>query len=374
MAETQPKVVHLTSAHTPLDNRIFFRECRSLKEAGYEVVLVAPHPTDEVVEGIQIRGVWTRGGRLQRMLLRTLKVFQRALQENAQLYHFHDPELIPAGLVLRLLGKQVVYDIHEDNREGLKTKPYFPRPLAGFLAAVLGRVEGMAARCFHQIIAEKCYRYRFPRAIEVLNYPILSLIEKQPSIPEDSCRLLYTGTIVDSRGAFLHSKIPSYVSGVEVHLFGRFAPGLKDRLAREMGRHPSLHLEGTSEYMPFEKILGTYRRHQWRAGLAIFPSDCVYGDRELTKFFEYMALGVPIICSDFPAWRELVEKLGVGICVDPDSPESIGEAVRFLRDHPEEAQKMGDRAYRLAHEGFSWQSQARNLKKLYATIFEPGQG
>jgi len=368
-SETGLKVVHLASAHLPFDNRIFFRECRTLTEAGFEVVLVAPHHTDEVVEGIQLRGVWTGGGRLKRILLRTLRVFQRAYRERASIYHFHDPELIPMGLLLRLLGKQVVYDIHEDNREGLKTKPYLPRPLAGILAAMLGSAEALLARFFHQIIAEKCYRHRFPRATEVLNYPILKLIEKQPDITGDQCHFLYTGTIVESRGAVLHSRIVEQVSEVEVTLCGRFAPGLREKLESTYG-DPRLHLKGNADFMSFEEILETYGLHCWRAGLAIFPSDCVYGDRELTKFFEYMALGIPIVCSRFSAWEPLVERNGIGLCVNPDSGEEIAGAIRYLRDNPDSAREMGERAHQLVHREYSWASQAENLLSLYRQLSE----
>ncbi|MFA5505137.1 MAG: glycosyltransferase [Vulcanimicrobiota bacterium] len=361
-----PKVVHLTSAHPTFDNRIFFRECRWLARAGYDVVLIAAHSRDEELDGVRILSVDQTGGRLKRMLLRTLKVFARGYKENASLYHFHDPELIPAALLLRLLGKSVVYDIHEDNRQNLKTKPYFPRHLAELLAVVLGFSEQFLAGFFYQVIAEKCYSDRFPRATPVLNYPILERIRVQTALPSKP-HLLYTGTIVESRGALIHCGLTRLNQGIEVTLCGRFAPGLREQLEREFGSE-RLHLEGSTSFMEFELILETYERHCWSAGLAIFPSDCIYGDRELTKFFEYMALGVPIICSRFPAWVPLIEENQVGICVDPDSPAEIARAISFLEEHPEKAREMGRRGRELALQRYSWESQARNLIELYHHI------
>ena len=97
------KVVHITTVHNPFDNRIFHRECKTLAAAGYEVVLLAEHSSDESHENLSIRALPSAGGRLARMSFGVWRAFRMAFAERAELYHFHDPELIPAGLLLRLL-------------------------------------------------------------------------------------------------------------------------------------------------------------------------------------------------------------------------------------------------------------------------------
>src|SRR5947199_8635423 len=108
------KIVHMTSVHSALDPRIFAKECVALAAAGHDVTLIAADDSDAVREGVKIRCVKRPSGRLARMLVTSCSVFRTALAERADVYHFHDPELIPWGLVLRVLGKRVIYDVHED--------------------------------------------------------------------------------------------------------------------------------------------------------------------------------------------------------------------------------------------------------------------
>ena len=107
-------IAHLTSVHPAFDNRVFFKECRSLVQAGYNLALVAPHKHDEIVEGIRIHAIPKPRNRLKRMVGASAHVFRKAVELKADLYHFHDPELLPVGLILKARGKRVIYDIHED--------------------------------------------------------------------------------------------------------------------------------------------------------------------------------------------------------------------------------------------------------------------
>ena len=369
-----PSVVHFTTVHDPFDSRVFHRECKTLSEAGYDVVLLAPGGDDTMVEGILVEGLPRCGNRLLRMSLGVGRAFLKALGKRADLYHFHDPELIPAGLLLRLLGKRVVYDIHEDNRTGLEEREYLPSSLRALTARLLAWVEETSSRHFHLVLAERYYAERFPRGQTVLNYA------RFPALDEDRLRarprpgrprLIYTGNVKPYRGAHLHAGLLQHLPDAELFLVGRCEPELAAEL--RAGSDPErLHFEGVGGYVPHERIVSYYLRECWTAGLALFPPGRHTRRKELTKIFEYMAYGIPVLCADFPNLRRIVEGAECGICVDPEDGAATAEAVRFLREHPGAARRMGENGREAARTTYNWDTQAEKLLRLYDTILQPG--
>ena len=115
MNQSTLRIVHLTSAHPSSDIRIFHKECKCLARAGYDVTLVAPGERDEMIDGVAVKAIPQSGSRYARMLLGPLRVLKTAWQLGPAVYHFHDPELIPVGIILRSLRRgKVIYDVHED--------------------------------------------------------------------------------------------------------------------------------------------------------------------------------------------------------------------------------------------------------------------
>ena len=393
------KVAHLTSHHNILDNRIFYRECRSLAHAGYEVILVAQHERDEIRDGIQVLGVRAYRNRLERVTLTAAKIVWRAWRERPSIIHLHDPELIPWGVLLSLLGKKVVYDMHEDFTQAAGVRPWLPgivRPLAARFADIIGRI---AYRTMTIVIAERYYARRFPDATVVLNYPhydrsqALREIDRNVADRPDKIRLLYVGSITPSRGALLHAELAGRLPGCEVMMSGICDPAIVGEIRERSGdatlgfmapdgritwekrstkpdnEVSTLILEGVGYYVPPESMIDTFKQN-WTAGIAIFPYTEHYYEKELTKFFEYMAAGLPVVLSNFPIWRKLVEEPGAGISADPANWEEIINAVRRLHDNPDDAIGMGLAGRRAVYERFNWKSQAQNLLHLYESLLD----
>src|SRR5579863_62225 len=107
-------IIHLTSAHYAVDARILHKECKSLAKAGHEVTVVGMSDEDAVIAGVKIKALRKPTSRWERWTLQLWRVLREATRSNADVYHFHDPELIPVGIWLSLKGKHVVYDAHED--------------------------------------------------------------------------------------------------------------------------------------------------------------------------------------------------------------------------------------------------------------------
>src|SRR5438132_10977492 len=164
MIHRPPRIVHLTSVHPPFDKRIFEKECRTLAAAGYDVTLVAPGVEHCVVDGVRMYGVPKALTRPERMTRTTRHVLAAAIELDADLYHFHDPELIPAGFALKLRGKRVVYDVHE-NLPGdlLHSKDYLPAWMKPALSSGAHAVEALAGKAFDGIITiSEGFARRFP--------------------------------------------------------------------------------------------------------------------------------------------------------------------------------------------------------------------
>lgn len=365
-----PRVVHLTTVHNPFDNRIFHRECKTLAAAGYEVVLLAEHSGDESHEGISIRALPPASSRRARMSLGVARVCRMALAEHGDLYHFHDPELIPAGLLLRLLGKQVIYDVHEDNLTAIRQREYLPTWLRALVAKIFAVVETSAGRYFHLVLAERYYAERFPRGTTILNYarfPELDQAQLAGRPRAAHPRLIYTGNIKAYRGAQHHAQLLHHLPDAEVFLVGRCDAELATAL--QVGVDPlRLHIEGVGAYVPHQRIVDYYLREQWTAGLALFPPNQHTLRKELTKLFEYMAYGIPVLCANFPNLREIVETAECGLCVDPEDGAAAAAAVRYLWEHPNEAKQMGENGRKAARTTYNWETQAEKLLAFYAGI------
>ncbi len=384
--QSPPKICMITTVHQPFDTRIFHKQARSLVHAGYDVTLLARHRCDEIVQGVRIKALPLVNRRFTRFLYLTGLAFRLALKQRADVYHLHDPELLPVGLLLRLLGKAVIYDVHEDNYTFLKQKEYLPRIVQILLPPLFDLFERGAARCMTVCLAEKYYRERFPQGRLVLNYPVLP---EHPSETDNGAAaqrvrkilnleqhanikwLLYTGNVLEERGALLQAAIPRLLPDVGVCFVGECPPELAEKMKSAAGDAADrLIIYGVGHYVPREVIDACYAGYNWLAGMAIFQPSAHYVKKELTKFFEYMLVGLPILCSNFPNWKAMVQDQGYGLVVDPGSTKQITEAIKYLSSHNAEAKLMGEHGREAVLQHYNWRSQERNLLNLYREVLE----
>jgi glycosyltransferase involved in cell wall biosynthesis len=362
------KIVHLTSVHPSSDIRIFYKECTSLAEAGYEVVLIAPHEEDGCLSGVKIRAVPKARSQVERMTGTVVRILRKALKEGAVLYHFHDPELIPVGIVLKLFGKQVVYDVHENVPEDILTKDYIPSCWRKWIAGMVGMVEVLGSQCFDGVVAvipTICRRFPRDKTVLVRNFPVADELAPRTVNPyaERPLSLIYVGRISVERGikeiiqALGHLPDPLRA---KLLLAGVFTPrGLADRVLRMKGAE-RVDFRG---WLPRNDVLKLFG--EARVGLALFHPGPNQSDSYPNKLFEYMAAGIPVVASDFPLWREIVEKAGCGLLVDPLDPRAIAEAMQWLLEHPEEAAAMGRKGVQAVLSDYNWAHEAETLRQFY---------
>jgi len=365
-------VVHISTVHRATDPRIRLKQLASLVGFGVRCHLVTPDPGATTIDdAVHIHPIGF--GRFPRS--RFIRFFFlgpwamiRALLVPAQLYHFHDPELLVWAWILQLRRVPIVYDIHEDNSQAVYHRPWIPPRFAPLLSGLVDRFERWASRRFFLVVAETCYLSRFPQALPVLNYPSVDLVTPQLGFSAQSTRVLYTGNLTPSRGAYNLAALVRDSSYTVVSV-GQCSANLANNLRLMVGNnHLRLHILGEERYVPFSEIQAAYQKGGWLAGVVLIPDTSHYREKHLTKFFEFMAAGLPIVTTNVPAWKTLIQDQGLGLCVNPNDSFQVTRALQWLQDHPTEANAMGKRGQLFVREKYNWESQAHLLLQHYAKI------
>lgn len=367
------KVVHLSSAHPPDDTRIFHKECRTLVQAGYEVVLIISHDRDEIVNGVRIRGMPKPSGRYERMTGIASEIYKAALEEDALIYHFHDPELLPVGMKLRFKGKKVIYDVHEDLPRQILTKPWIPSFLRRIVGVGANLLEKICAQYIDRIITvTSTIANRFPehKASVVHNFPVLEELTAADSkhYQKRSSIVAYVGGITEIRGikemVAAVNLLPKDL-GARLVLAGKFSPPeLESKVCSLKGWKRVDYLGWQSRSQVADLL------NKARIGLVLLYPTLNYLDSYPIKMFEYMAAGIPVIASDFPLWRKIISDIGCGVVVNPLEPQAIADAVRWLLTHPIEAESMGKCGQIAVAECYNWDMEAQKLLNVYKDLLK----
>lgn len=363
------KVCHITSVHGVEDVRIFHKECVSLARAGYEVHLVQRGESYEK-EGVHVTGFGQpASNRLGRMLFTSRKAYWAALAVDADVYHFHDPELLPYGLKLKRRGKKVIFDSHEDTLESILEKTWIPAPMRrmvyiwfkGRQERVCRRIDAVVTVTPHMV---DFFRRLNPRSVQVSNYPILKGSFTPPDI--SSKILVFAGGISGQWNHHTILKAMERLPGCRYRLCG---PAEADYL-QDLKTLPAWEQAEYLGKIPHEEIPALLAKSA--VGMAMLSycrnSDWKNGTLGNTKIFEEMMAGLPVVCTDFVLWREFVERWHCGVCVDPESADEIADAIQYLFDHPDEARRMGENGRRAVEEEFNWAREEKKLLALYEEL------
>jgi len=362
----------LTTVHSPFDTRIFHKQARTLVRAGYDVTLLAEHMRTETIDGIRIIALPVPRNRLVRMFGLTWRAFRQALRQRADVYHFHDPELLPAGVLLRLLTRgKVIYDVHEDVPQQILSKTWLPHVLRRPTSFLFGQLEKAFSRCCHAVVPATegvAAHLRHPELVVVHNYPDLKLIDTSEPAERngEETSVVYIGGITRLRGAteMLDAlRIAAERHPVRLNLIGSFHP---ERLEQEARKRPEWTHVSHFGWRPAPEVYGVLQAAD--VGLACLHPIPRHRVAMSVKLFEYMAAGIPVIASNFPLWREIVEGNRCGLNVDPLDPQAIAEGIRYVIEHPDEAREMGKRGRQAVEQKYNWETEAQELVALYERL------
>lgn len=373
----QIKVCHLSSAHSVFDDRIFHKETKTLAKAGYEVILIARHDKEEVVDGVRIIPLPKNRSRFERMTKVVWRLFRRALREKADVYHFHDPELIPAGMMLKLLKRtHVIYDVHEDHTLML-FKHYIPKWLRKPASWIVNRVENFSAKRFDAIvtptqpITERFSRIA-PRAITLYNFPTDDFIRSadrfKAGIKECVYDVVHVGTLREDRLEFLldvAAEVQKKLGDQKWAFVGMpaYLESTAKRLVEQHGLR-SVTLVPTMPYLELPKIIC-----RSKIGVNFHPLGEAHTEVAIpVKIFEYLACGLPVVSTPLPLVRKLLGEAPMVRLVD-DKVEDFSAAVVELLSNVDLAASMRDAALKYSRENYLWAHEEKKLLKLYEDIF-----
>ncbi len=369
------RIVHLTSGHRAVDARIFSKECCSLARAGYDVSLIVAGGPASSGHGVNVVAVKRRSNRVARILATPIEVIVAGLRQRGLIYHFHDPELLPYGLILRALGRRVIYDVHEDLPRDILIKEWIPSYLRRPASLAASVLEWVAARTLSGIVAATpVIARRFPkdRSVLVQNYPVRSEFTNSNDVPSVQCRgVAYVGAVTCDRCAV---ELVQAIARVERFPDARLliagtaeSPSFVEKLTA---------LPGWSrvDYCGHINRAGVHRLLAGaRMGIALFYPRQTYIESQPVKLFEYMAAGLPVIAADFPRFREILEGNRCSLCVSPLDVPAIASAIEWILGHPKEADEMGKRGRELVASSYNWEQEEPKLLRLYECIAGMGR-
>lgn len=372
------KVTILTSAHPADDKRVFQRHAKYLAEQGFDVTLLAPGVEgEERVAGVRILGVGPRRGYLGR-LASLPRIGRMARDTGADLYHFHDPDLLPVGLWLRQrTGRPVVYDAHENYRLAALSSRGLPPGVAPVVATVVDVVERGLSRCMSAVVSPHPARLRdlvdgsHTPALVLPNVPRMSFTGgERGSPPRHPPEAVYIGLLSPERGAGMILDAAEALPDVHFRLHVAFgAPDGMEEYRRQI-RSRGLGNVAAEGYVPYDALARVL------AGATVgllpwSPTRQHLHAAQPTKLFEYMAMGLPVVAADLPITRAIVGESGGGLLHRPDDPRHLAECIREVVDDPRRREAMGARGREAFLRHHSFEAAGDRLIGLYRALVDP---
>ncbi|AEE95573.1 glycosyltransferase family 4 protein [Mahella australiensis] len=355
-----------SAVHKWDDPRIFYKEAMSLaKKYDVEIMAIADFDYKEI-NGIKVYGLPKR--KRYARLLNWWKLLIMAIRIQGDVYHFHDPELIPFGLILKLLGKKVVYDIHEDYPKAIMSKTWIPKKVRHLVSSVFNFLEKDAAKWFDYNITvtdDIAKNFKKSRITVIKNYPLYEQRDINSKKPKDEIWAVYVGGLASIRGVQEMVEAVAYADpkyNIKLKLAGRFMPPQLEEYIRNIAGS-NVDIIGFLDYNKVYELL-----MQCDIGLVCLHPMPNYVTSLPLKMFEYMSCALPIIASNFPLWKQIIDNDRCGITVNPQQPRDIAKAINYLAANPDVRYEMGMNGYKAYKDKYNWAAEERKLLDVYERI------
>jgi len=378
------KICHITITHETFDTRIFKKQCVSLQKCGYEVILVAPHNQDEVVEGVIIKSLFRWESFIERVWKAPKAAIEIIKEIDADLYHFHDPELFPHMLQFaKRTDKKVVWDAHENYADTIfQLNSLKIKPLSWLGAKWFGYMELHGAKkdlagvvTITEKMAEK-YKKKGIRTCVLSNYADLTKFQYDGNLNiSRKPRLISSGSHFSGRAVHETAQAFQLIRNeidAEIVFSGKFLTqeledDVRNILQDAESQQENWMVEGA---VSFNHLINVAIPKGW-AGLVLFDTSDPNNRNGLpNRFFECWANGLPVIATRGTQVAELVKEWNGGVVIENNAPKSIANAFIFLAHNKAVRDKMSVNAYRAVREKYNWNTNFQDLKVFYKEIVE----
>jgi len=368
------KVLIITTVHIWNDTRIFFKEALSLVKNGFKVTLIAISDQGSKFQRDNVRIYAMKRKRRHLRWINWMQIIRILLKEKSEVFHLHDPELMPLAVLLRLFKRKIVFDIHEDFRKQIMDKEWIPKYFRMPLSRIFAVMESILPNiCDRIILAEDYYLNNFNNSLNIKvihNYPKVPLQCKN-NYQFDSFKMVYVGDVRRIRGIMQYVDILNNLLkkqlNVRLLIIGSFADG---KLKREI-----------SDFVKWEKIeykvefLGRIPYDETHSiikncdlGLALLHPIGNYLNSYPTKIFEYMSLGLPVLASNFKLWEGIILENDCGKTVDPLDVNASCEIIEKYYFSEDLRRKHGTNGRNAIVKRYNWENEEKILHNCYNNL------
>lgn len=362
------KICHVTSSHQRYDGRIFQKECTSLAKK-YDVILLCSDTNpDEIKNNVKIKSIGiSNKSRKNRFFVIPRKFRYKVIEIDADVYHLHDPELMFLAGYLKKKKKKVIFDSHEDNVNRIDDRSWIPNFFKPVVKKIYEKKEKKVLRKIDAVITVTDYIHDRLSKVNrntyiITNYPLLKNIDSFKK--KDNNILCFAGGVEKK---YMHHNIIQAMDGLDVKYY--IAGLCPNNYYEELEKLPNFSKVKYLGLISKEECNELYINSNIGMVLVDYVPNINYkkGSLGITKIFEYMEYGLPVIATNLEVWRDIVPNK-CGICVNPNNISQIHDAIEYLINHPKEAKKMGEKGQKLVREKYNWDTQEKILYSIYEKL------
>lgn len=366
----RPMICQVTSRHAIEDERILHRMAWTAAKYGYHSRILGPRDGNGHSGAVELMGCFPARKRLRPVdrILVPVQLLRGALASRCRVFQIHDPDLLPLAVVLKLLGRRVIYDVHDDYEASVRNLLSDKPIMGGVCAKTWWLWERLAAGvCDAVVVADRHLAAKFAGCHPVIlgNYPKYSFTKAADTTTEHTFNVIYVGGVARDRGVGVALDALALLpqKDIRLHIVGTCRD---EALLTRLQAESRVVLHG---FVSWEALHQHYEKAHM--GLALYQpitSFLYYPGENSVKVIEYMAAGIPVLCSDFPGLKTFVETAGYGLTVKPDDPSAVARRIQELYDNPVLRMQLGQNGRHAFEEEYNWERHEDKLVALYTRL------